>query len=32
MSTTEMQVVQREDQLHTPQIIKNDKEEIPAII
>lgn len=32
MSTTEMQVAQKEDQLHTPQITKNDREEILAII
>ena len=32
MSTTEMWAAQKEDQLHTPQITKSDKEEIPAII
>ncbi len=32
MSTTGMQVDRKEDQLHTPQITKNDKEGIPAII
>lgn len=32
MSTTGMQEAQKEDQLHTPQITKRDKEEIRAII